>query len=268
MRLFREILGSGTPPLVLVHSFACSHLDWRPQVEHFSKTHTVVAPDLRGHGKSSGTPADCSIETYGADLAALLAELKLPPAVLVGHSMGCRVVLQAALEAPGRVAGLVLIDGSKIGTGDPDTAERVVREQIKATGYGAFARRLFEDMFVAASNAALKGPIIERALDLPPEIGAELFARMVGWDARHMERALAGAKAPLLVIQSTSVNAQRVRMPLKAGETTPWLDLVRARAPAARVEIVTGVGHFPQIEAPQRVNALIEEFAAACAPGS
>ncbi len=248
--------GQGAP-LVFVHGFACSRNDWRLQLEHFAGNHTVVACDLRGHGETPGEPGECSIERYGADVAALVQSLGLNGATLIGHSMGCRVVLQAYMEAPERIGALVLIDGSRIGIGDPDTAERVVREQLEATGYGVFARKLFADMFLPTTDAALREPAMERALQLPPPVGAELWARMVGWDARWMERALSAVKVPLLVIQSTQINAERLRVPLKAGESTSWLELVRQCAPAARIEIVTGVGHFTQLEAPDRVNRLI-----------
>ena len=259
--LFRVLEGRGAPALVFVHGFACSHADWLAQIDALAATHTVVACDLRGHGATPGEPADCSIETYGADVAALLAELDLRGAVLVGHSLGCRVVLQAAGNHPERVGGVVLIDGSRIGMGDPDTAGRVMREQIRATGYGAFARRLFEEMFIPSSGVRLKAAIVERALELPAAVGSALFPRLVGWDAANMESALAGVHVPLLVIQSTYVNAQRVRVPLAPGDSTPWLDLVRRLAPSARVEIVPGVGHFPQLEAAATVNRLIADFA-------
>ena len=256
-----ERAGAGSPPLVFVHGFACSHADWRPQIDHFSATQTVVACDLRGHGATPGDPADCSIETYGTDVAALLAALDLRGVVLIGHSLGCRVVLQAALDASERVAGVVLIDGSRIGMGDPETAGRVMREQIRATGYGAFARRLFEEMFLPSSGVMLKTAIVERALELPAPIGTALFPRMITWDAANMERALATLGAPLLVLQSTNVNAQRVRVALSADESTPWLDLVRRLAPDAKIEVIPGVGHFPQLEVPEEVNRLVREFA-------
>ena len=80
---------------------------------------------------------------------------------------------------------------------------------------------------------------------------------MVRWDAANMERALASVQVPLLVIQSTYLNAERRRVALKPGETTPWLDLVRRKAPQAQIEIVPGVGHFPQLEAPEQVNKLL-----------
>ena len=81
---------------------------------------------------------------------------------------------------------------------------------------------------------------------------------MARWDAENMERALAAVKVPLLVIQSTFLNAERKRVALKAGETTPWLDLVRRQAPHAQIEIIPGMGHFPQLEAPQAVIKYLE----------
>jgi pimeloyl-ACP methyl ester carboxylesterase len=255
--------GAGTPALVFVHGFGCSRSDWEAQLAHFAPAHDCVACDLRGHGETPGRPEDCSIETYGADVAALLGALALPQAVLVGHSMGCRVVLQAALDAPERVAGLVLIDGSRIGTGDPAAAEAAATQAVADAGYARFAQGLFDGMFLPTSDPALRHRIIARARAVPEAVGAALFARFVAWDAGDMERALAAARQPLLVIQSTYLNSDRVRVPLAPGDSTPWFDLVRARCPQARIEIVTGVGHFPQIEAADRVNLLIGRFVAA-----
>ena len=252
--------GKGAAPLVFVHGFTCSHEDWRFQVAHFSQANEVVACDLRGHGATPGRAHECSIEHYGGDVAALLAHLELGNAILVGHSMGCRVVLEAARGAPERVAGLVLVDGSCIGSGDPEAAERTTAQAIRAAGYRNFARKLFEDMFVAGSDPRLKSATVEQALRLPEEIGAVLFPRLVAWDARNMERSLAELRAPLMVIQSTTLNSERVRVPLERGQTSPWLELVRRLAPGARIEIVPGVGHFPQLEAPKEVNRLLREF--------
>src|SRR5512142_756788 len=105
--------GHGQPPIVFVHGFACSHTDWDAQVAHLAPYHQTLAVDLRGHGASPGSADECSIERYGADVAEVMHYLDLPPAVLVGHSMGCRVAIEAALQAPHRAAGLVLIDGSQ-----------------------------------------------------------------------------------------------------------------------------------------------------------
>src|SRR5690242_2708986 len=107
------VTGNGRPPIVFVHGFACDHTDWDGQVAHLAPRHQTIAVDLRGHGRSAGAADACSIERYGADVAELLRARALPPAVLVGHSMGCRVVIEAATLASAHVAGAILVDGSQ-----------------------------------------------------------------------------------------------------------------------------------------------------------
>lgn len=253
-------IGTGNPPFVFVHGFACAHGDWQAQIEYFAGRHRVLACDLRGHGETPGTPEECSIETFGADVAALLEEKGIRGAVLVGHSMGCRVVLQAFLNAPQLVGALALVDGSYQGAGrTAQEAEQATRALIDAEGYANFARRLFSEMFLAPSPQG--EAIVRRALELPAATGVALFPRLARWDAAHTQAALASVNVPLLVIQCTYLNAGRNRVALGAGESSPWLDLVRSVVPGARIEIVSGVGHFPQLEAPGRINELLSALA-------
>jgi pimeloyl-ACP methyl ester carboxylesterase len=260
--LFYERQGEGEPPLVFVHGFACDHSDWQAQMGFLRPRQCVVACDLRGHGASAGDPTDCGIETYGTDVSALVRDLDLPPAILIGHSMGCRVVLQAYLDAPQQVAGLVLVDGSHIGTGDLQGAEQAMRQHINTIGYSTMIRGFFADMFLGERDPAVKDRIISRALTLPESIGASLFARIVGWDARAMDAALSRVTVPLLVIQSTYVNSERARVPLSPGARTPWLELVRHHVPTAQIDIISGAGHFTMLDKPQAVNQLLAAFVA------
>jgi pimeloyl-ACP methyl ester carboxylesterase len=248
--------GLGTPPIFFVHGFACSHEDWQPQLDFFSKTNEVVACDLRGHGETPGRPRECSIEHYGGDVAALVNNLELKGAVLVGHSMGCRVVLEAARLVPKRVSRLVLVDGSRNATGDPDTAEKNARETVEKLGYAAFAETLFRQMFFKSSRQA--DAIVARAVKGSAAFGPELWPRVTRWDAGSMDAAFAALRVPVLAIQSTTRNAQLQRAPLKPGDTSPWLDYVKSKG--AKVEIIPDTGHFTQLEAPDQVNRLIREF--------
>ena len=253
--------GRGRPPLVFVHGFACSLEDWRAQLDHFQKTHEVVACDLRAHGKTPGRPHECSIEHYGGDVAALVNNLELKGVVLVGHSMGCRVVLEAARLIPQTVAGVVLIDGSRNATGDPDGAEAAARAAIEKDGYAAFAEMLFRQMFFEPSAQA--DAIVERAVKGSAQFGPHLWPRTSRWDAVQIDVAFDALRCPVLAIQSTARDfATLRRRMLKPGETSPWLDYLKSRG--AQVEIVPDVGHFTQIEAPGKVNPLIADFARRC----
>ena len=237
--------GRGAPPLVFVHGFACDHADWRFQTDFFSKTNEVVACDLRGHGATPGRPHECSIEHYGGDVAALVNNLELRGVFLIGHSMGCRVVLEAARLLPKRVAGVVLIDGS-----------RVPAEPPPIENYAAFAENLFRQMFFKTTKES--EAIVARAVRTSAPFGAELWPRMARWDLASLEPTLAAIHAPILAIQSTTRGADLKRSPMKPGESNAWLDLLKSRG--ARVEIVPDTGHFTQLERPERVNQLIAEF--------
>ena len=263
-QLYYERAGAGAPPFVFVHGFGCAHEDWQPQVEAFSPRHMVITCDLRGHGASPGEPGSCNIETYGADVAALLRALNLSGAVVVGHSMGTRVVLQACLDAPDRVAGLVLVDGS-FQAAAGERAEEDARRAIASAGYAAWAGGLFGQMFFVPGPTAER--LRARGERLPEAVGTALFPRMVRWDARNMAAALGRVGVPLLVIQSTMMTPERKRVPLASGANTPWLEMVRSRAPHAQIEVVPGVAHFTMLEAPEAVNRLLAEFVASVATG-
>ena len=257
--MFVQPAGSGLPEIVLVHGFACDHTDWAAQLAELGRAHAVLACDLRGHGKTPGELADASIERLGADVARLLAQRELEEAILVGHSMGTRVVLEAYRSAPERVAGLVLVDGSQLGSGDPVQVEAATRATIDAAGFPAFVEAVFKQMFLGPSDDATR--IIARAKRLPAAFGTALFARMLRWDAASLEAALDAVRVPLMIIQSTTMSPEHKRVPIAAGQTTPWLDLVRRHVPSARIETITGVGHFSQIEAPGRLSGLLMDFA-------
>jgi pimeloyl-ACP methyl ester carboxylesterase len=260
MRMTRT--GTGGPALVFIHGFACDGTDWRAQVDSLETRTTVVVCELPGHGLTPGTPADCTIEAYGAGLARALTELELAPAILVGHSMGCRVVLEASRVVPEAVSGLVLVDGSRIGKGDPTAAERAMAYQLAGDGYPRFVRRFFEAMFVPSSDPALTRTIVDRALRLPAAVGRTLMTDLAGWDAREMESALDSVRVPLLAIQSTTLDAARERVSLEPGQSSSWLDLVSGHVPQATIKLLPGAGHYPQIELADEVTALITDFAA------
>lgn len=260
MALIQHVVrGGGAPPIVLVHGFACTHDDWDAQVAHLSRRHQTIAVDLRGHGGTAGSADACSIEQYAADLVEVMQALALNRAVLVGHSMGCRVVIEAASQAPERVAGVVLVDGSQFAAAMADVLRQSIAEP---DGYAALTERMFRDMFTATSEAGIAASVVQRALRLPREVGEKMLLDLPRYDASRLTTSLAQLRVPVLAVQATYTNERRERRSLGEGETTPFLDMLRSRVPSIRVEVVADTGHFPQIERPDQVNALLERFIA------
>jgi pimeloyl-ACP methyl ester carboxylesterase len=254
--------GDGRPPFVFVHGFGCAHDDFRCQMDAFRDRHTVVACDLRGHGESTGFETGLDIVTAASDVAGLVERLRLGPAVLVGHSMGCRAVLETASERPDLVAAVVFIEGSRSADGDEEAAILRARSALDATPYPDFVRSLFEGMFFNSTDASVRDPILARAATLPETAGRSYFESTMGYDAAHMDAALARLECRALVLQSTYLNEDRVRVALGAGETTPWTECIDRTATDSDVHVISRVGHFSMLEAPERINALIERFVA------
>jgi haloacetate dehalogenase len=113
-RIFARVGGEG-PPVVLIHGFPQTHAEWHVMAVALAKTHTVVCPDLRGYGWSSAPHGDGGRETYtkramGQDIIALMRALGHVRFAVVGHDRGARVGYRLALDEPGSVARLVLLD--------------------------------------------------------------------------------------------------------------------------------------------------------------
>jgi pimeloyl-ACP methyl ester carboxylesterase len=262
--IHHAVAGNGRPPAMFVHGFACAHSDWDAQVAHLSPRHQTVAVDLRGHGASPGTATECSVERYGADVAEVMRALALPPAVLIGHSMGCRVVVEAALQAPDHIAGVVLVDGSQFAL----TVDSMLKEAFAdPDGYTSLVANWFKDTFTTKSDPAMVASIAERAARLPRKIGEKMLIGMVGYDVGRLSTALSDLRVPVMAIQTTYSNERRERRSLTAGQSTPYLKMLAAQIPSVRIEIIVDTGHFPQIDEPTQTNMLLDDFIAALPAG-
>jgi pimeloyl-ACP methyl ester carboxylesterase len=105
-----EVHGQGSPALVLVHGWSCDRGYWKEQIEYLAPQYQLVLVDLAGHGASGLGRKDYTMAAFGEDVAAVVDRLGLKSVVLVGHSMGGDVVVEAARRLQGRVIGLVWVD--------------------------------------------------------------------------------------------------------------------------------------------------------------
>lgn len=113
--LHHRELGAAPQALVLLHGLFGSSANWMGIARQLAPDWRIVVPDLRNHGRSFHDP-DVSYPALAGDVRALLDELGLERAVLVGHSMGGKTAMWLALTAPDRVERLVVVDSAPVGS--------------------------------------------------------------------------------------------------------------------------------------------------------
>lgn len=249
------------PVLVFVHGLSCDGSDWQAQQRHFEASHQCICVDLRGHGQSAAMSGPYDIETLAADVVALLHKLNIQRSILIGHSMGTRVIAAAHIQAPEMIHGLVFVDGSKQAEGDPLACKQAILDRIGDDAQvGPFLRNMFGMMFTADSDPARRDHIIQRAVDMPPALLKALLSNMLAWDAGRMASAYSLIKVALTVVQSTDVDQQRKRHSLTENQSTRYLEFIRKTVPHARRQVIANTGHFTQIDAAAAVNNAIEQL--------
>lgn len=255
-----EVTGRGEPAILMIHGYSCTGQDWRLQVGGLSSAHTCITMDLRGHGQSEPASGDLTMADFARDAIALLEALNIEGAVLVGHSMGTRIAMEAALQAPERVSGLVLVDGSKI-EADAEEVGKEIRAAVEALGFAGWTERNMGEMFLDKLAPEDRALIIQRAVALGANVGVQLYVNMTAWDQDRLESAIEQVRVPVTVIQSTSIlpGEARARCFVDEAPNSPWLNAWRAEDKATIVALAQ-TGHFAMLEAPDQVNAAISNL--------
>ena len=257
------------PAVLLLHGFTGTgaSLDELARALRHDGRRTI-APDLLGHGASDAPadPARHDVARQAADLAAILRELDVAPASVVGYCFGGRIALRLALDAPEVVASLVLI-GSGAGIADPAerARRRVTDEELAASlerdGVAAFVDR-WEAMPLFASEESLPPVIRERRR-------AERLSQDAAGLAASMRGGGQGSQEPL----QGRLGSLRTPTLLVVGEldskAAANARAIAAAAPAGRVSVLTvaGAGHAAHLARPIVVRHAILDHIRTTATG-
>ena len=241
-----HVEGTGEPTVVLVHGWAMDRHVWNGQAPALAKRHRVVTLDLAGHGESGGSRPAWTMAAFGEDVKAVVEAVGLTQLVLVGHSMGGPVVLEAARRMPERVKGIVLVD-----------TLLNVEERTPAAEVEAFARQLEADyktvvaqmsgnyLFAPATPAAVRERVLRQALALPAGVSVAMLRQVWAYDPLP---ALREIRAPI-----RAVNADKFPTNVAAN---------RRHMPGYEAIIVPGCGHYPMLEDPARFGPALDQAVA------
>lgn len=236
--LFSVTEGAGTPSFVLVHGWTCDHRAMAPVAAAFPK-HQCLLVDLLGHGHSPKA-SDYSIEAQAAAVLAVAPER----AVWIGHSMGAQVAIAAAVGAPGRVAGLVLLDPAFIAPNDKAQAfGEGMRTQLGRVDIPSMIEAFGRGQIVKAADPEAVEELVAIMKSTDPAVTRAAWDAVLAWNGRA---AIAQVACPALMITiDKSLNRPA--------------DVVRLNNKLMTGQ-VAGSGHMVQLEVMDQVAAMIRRF--------
>jgi pimeloyl-ACP methyl ester carboxylesterase len=270
-RVIYRIAGSG-PPVVLIHGMLNSSSHWQSVAMELARDHTVLAPDLIGHGDSAAPRGDYSLGAHASSIRDLLAAIGIDRASIVGHSLGGGVAMQFFYQFPQRVERLVLISSGGLG--------REVSPMLRTAalpGVSALLSLTIQPRVLAALAGSGRR-LRERAL------GGGVYLQAIARALRPLENADA-RQAFLTTLRSViDVHGQRVSatdrlyllesMPTMIvwGERDNTIPLAHGRRaheaiPHSYFRTLPGVAHFPHLEDPDGLSRLLREFIEETDPG-
>jgi pimeloyl-ACP methyl ester carboxylesterase len=236
--------GAGEPALFFVHCWCCDRHLWDAQLPAFAPRHRIVTLDLAGHGESGRGRKDWTIEAYGADVRAVADKLGLARTILIGHSMGGKVIVEAARTMRGRVVGIVPVD-AWTSVGEKEKAEDVdaFLAPFRADYKTAAAKFLRDYMFVPTTDAGLIERLVDKTASSPPDVAVESLRQSFLYDL--------GAALREIDVPIHALNTDKY---------PPRVDAIRRYSPGFEATIMTGVGHYLMLEDPNRFNRLLGEI--------
>ncbi|MGW7495711.1 alpha/beta fold hydrolase [Streptomyces luteogriseus] len=243
-------VGQG-PPLVLAHGATADARLFRPQTEDLADEFTVVAWDEPGAGRSSDVPPGFTLADYARCLAAVVEDVDLGPAHVLGASWGGTVVLELYRQHPGVVRTLLLVDTYAGWKGSLSPAE--VRSRVEG------AERMLAvpaEAFAPTVPGLFAGPPPADAVRLLSVMSADTRAQSVRTELTVMVEADLRDLLPRIEVPTLLLwGALDVRSPVD-----PVAHQFLETIPGATLVVLPGTGHLSNIEAPEPFNRTVREF--------
>ena len=237
-----RVWGHGEPAVVLIHGWSCDENYWSAQVEALKAKYTVVGINLAGHGASERNRSDWSMGNYGEDVATVVRQLQNRQVVLVGHSMGADVALEATRRIGDRVIGIIAVDSLKSIGLPPMKPQEIERHLAPFRDHFIEATRDYvtKTMFAPGADPAF---IQKVAYDMslePPEVAIPSMQSLLAMDFTTL---LPDIHVPVYAINSDLSPTDEAR--------------IRKSLPQFKADVLDHTGHFLMMEVPQRFNPVL-----------
>ncbi len=257
-------VGSGSA-LLLIHGIGSRHETWLPVIEELAKTHTVIAPDLLGHGQSAKPRADYSIGGYANGMRDLLTVLGIDRVTVVGHSLGGGIAMQFAYQFPQRTERIVLVGTSGLG---PEVNPVIPLCTVPGSSLvlAALASRAARKVGVPLLNALhMSGLPMTADLDQLALVYDDLGTREARQAFRHVLRAIIDWRGQIVTMNDRAYLTEFIPTLLMWGRDDTVIPVKHAYAaedllPHADIKVFDNAGHFLHADQPEIFVQTLQHF--------
>lgn len=239
----RGIEAGAGDPVLLIHGVGLRAEAWGPQIAALARVARVVAVDMPGHGESDPLPGAPRLPDYVAWAARVIRALDLGPVSVAGHSMGALIAGGLAVEHPGLVRRVALLNA--VHRRAPEARAAVIaRAKEIARGGGGIAAPLAR--WFSRDEALLRDEVAGWLSAVSPAGYAAAYRAFAEGDAVYADR-LGGVGCPALVLTGAE----------DANSTPEMTRAVAAMMPMGRAEVIAGHRHMVNLTAPGLINAAL-----------
>jgi pimeloyl-ACP methyl ester carboxylesterase len=233
---------------ICIHGGGGSRVHLAPQFEYLSTIARAINIDLRGYGESTAFSAYGTIEQYVKDIKELIDHLNISDKhlILVGHSMGGMVAVEFTASFPDLIKGLILISSGIIFPDDAKDDEENFLNELSGNDFNKVLDRLINQLLPYKENKECCDIVRKTFFAAPQEQWIAHFNSMMAWDTVAPQR-LSHCECPMLYIEDN-------------GGCYSNIEKVINICPQLIVGKTVCSGHFPTIEVPHQVNAMIDRF--------
>ena len=266
---------------ICVHGWGCAGSDYAPLLSALSNSENkepdtlYVAVDLPGHGK---TPRSVLGDPTVTGFAELINQLRqeLSPSdfdgqheltiVLVGHSMGCRIVLEAFALQPAHISGIVLLDGSWYGS---EAKDYKISDSVDEDEERQFIVDTLPTMFGPLTPDDFQKRVLQHLRDIELDYANRLSESYIRWDGERMEGILTtiakgdggGGNLPRVMVVDATEGRGSKRRTLQRDEESSWMSFVREKVGKKYYGVVVErSGHWPHVDHPEEVAHAMKRF--------
>jgi pimeloyl-ACP methyl ester carboxylesterase len=243
--------GKGDTTLLFIHGWCIHQNYWDSQVAYFSPKYRVVTIELPTQSTAGKPRSTWTIEEYGKDVAAMIDTLALKNVVLIGHSMGGDVMLEAAVRSQDAVVGLVGIDNFKdVGvTYSPDIQAEIDQffQGLRADFANVASIYADQSLFHPSTDSLVKERVKNDLRQSDPAIAISVLESLMPYATKHEKTLLGQVTQKLYLLNSDAT-------------PTPMDSLLVYAKSDVEIAPIEATGHYPMIEKPARFNQLLEEI--------